>query len=61
MELCGRLGPLCERVVCVWDDKVGEAVGGAADCGEWEFALDVVAVGVVCYGIGLWGGWGVCI
>jgi hypothetical protein len=52
VELCGGLGTLYERVVCVWDDEVGEAVGRAADCCEYEFGVDVLAVGVVCQGIG---------
>ena len=30
-----------ERVVGVWDDELGTAVGGAGVCGEWEFAVDV--------------------
>lgn len=37
----------------VWDDEVGDAVGGAGYCVYDGVGVDVVAVGVVCWlGVG---------
>lgn len=36
---------------------MGEGVGGAGDCGECEFGVDVDSVGVVCEGVEEEMGW----
>lgn len=52
------MGTLYERVGGVWDDEVGEAVSWARRGCQYEFDLDVYAVGVLCQGLDRRGGGG---
>jgi len=38
-----------------WDGEVGEGIGGAGVRGDGQFGVDVVAVGVLCWCLRIWG------
>lgn len=41
LDVRGCVCALCERVVCVWHDEVGEAACGTGGCEYGEFGVDV--------------------